>query len=589
MSESNGAYRFGTFRLEPANKQLLTNGKPVWLAPKVFETLLLLVKNHGRLVEKEEFLKEVWQAKFVEEVALAHAISELRKALNSSRKADFIETVPKRGYRFIAPVESEALPPEHDGATVAVLPFENFGEIGGREYVGDGLAEEVIAVLGQVDPQNLRVIGRTTIMAYRGTTKTLAEIGRELGASFLVESSVRAEGPRLRITSKLIRARDQTLVWSESYDSEPRSMIEFQRELSLAIAQQVRLRLSPDRLKGLAQRQTQHAEAYDLYLRGRYFWNQLSARTTRHAMDFYSRATELDSNYALAWSGLADAYASSPISGDASPLEVIAQARSAAERAVTAAPDLAEAHASLGTVKFWLDWNWRDAETVLRKATSLDSSYSFAYRMLGITLSYMGRHDEARSAAHQARELDPLDFVHQALSAQVAFNACDYDEAVEFAQRSIVLNPEFWVGYIQLAQAHERLGNDALALEALQKAGQFSGGNSKILSYRGHILAKLGHIKEAREIIDTLEDVSRQRYVPPYAAALVYAGLQEEDQALERLEQAFVTHDVHLVFLAVDPKWDAFRAGHRFQAILQRCAFAGGSGGVNSDRALVRG
>lgn len=282
-------YRFGAFTLLPADKQLLREGKPVALAPKIFDTLLMLVESQGRLVKKEEFLKRVWQDSFVEEVALAHTISQLRKVLrDGTPESDPIETVPKHGYRFTARVESGAPQPEDATAhvTLAVLPFENLSASPDREYLADGLTEEVIAVLGRVDPERLRVIGRTSTMAYKRSTKSLAEIGRELGARFLVESSIRGEGGKLRVTSKLIRAQDQVQIWSASYDSEPGSVLEFERELSTAIAREVRIRLSPERLHGLAGRHTQHVEAYDLYLRGRYFWAQLSPLTTRRALEF---------------------------------------------------------------------------------------------------------------------------------------------------------------------------------------------------------------------------------------------------------------------------------------------------------------
>lgn len=569
------AYRFGRFSLLPADKQLLRDGKPMRLAPKVFDTLLLLVASPGRLVEKEEFLKRVWPDSFVEEVALAHAISQVRKALREETGVKFIETVPKRGYRFVAPVEVVG-PESHETVlrvTLGVLPFDNLGGGPEREYLADGLTEEVIAALGQVDPEHLGVIGRTSMMAYKRTTKSLAEIGRELGAGFLVESSIRAEDGRLRITSKLIRARDQVQIWSASYDSRPGSVLEFQRELSTAIAQQVRLRLSPERLSALARRQTRHVEAYDLYLRGRYFWNQLSPPTTRRAIEHYTHATELDPAYALAWSGLADTYATSPISGDAPPLQAWPLASQAAARAVGAAPNLAEAQTSLGFVQFWLDWDWNAAEAAFRKAVALDPSYSLGHRMVGVVLSTMGRAEEAEPAMRRARELDPLDFTHQALSAQVAFAARDYPAAVEFARRANALNPEFWIGYFQLAQACERLDDNDRAFDALQKAGLFGGGNSKVIALRGYLLAKLGRVGEAREVLNTLEAVSRERYVPPSATALVHAGLGDKDLALSWLERAYDVHDVHLALLGVDPKWDPFRAHDRFLALMERCAF----------------
>jgi tetratricopeptide (TPR) repeat protein len=248
-------------------------------------------------------------------------------------------------------------------------------------------------------------------------------------------------------------------------------------------------------------------------------------------------------------------------------------ARDAAARAMAAAPGLAEAQTSLGFLKFWLDWNWVSAETAFRNSIALDPSYGVAHRTLAIVLSHMGQHDAARSAAQCARELDPLDFAHCALSAQVAFNARDYPAAVEFARRANVLDPEFWVGHYQLAQACEQLGKSDLAFDALQKAGQFSGGNSKAIGLRGYLLAKLGRVGEAREVLNTLEAVSRERYVPPYATALVHAGLGQQDQALDWLDRAYDVHDVHLVLISVDPKWDAFRSDGRFLALIERCAF----------------
>src|SRR5438874_1171031 len=313
-SQPHVVYKFGGFLLNPVDKQVLREGKAVALPPKVFDTLLLLVESHAHLVEKGDLLKRLWPDSFVEEVALAHCISHLRKALrDGTQECRFIETVPKRGYRFSADVEvlRAASHEASDHVTVAVLPFENLGAGSEREYLADGFTEETIAALGQIDPDHLSVIGRTSMAAYKRTTKSLAEIGRELDAAYLVESSVRAEGERLRIRSNLIRARDQVQIWSASYDSEPSSILEFQCKLSTAIAEQIHLRLSPERLTALARRLTRNAEAYDLYLRGRYSWNQLSPPTTRRAVEFYTRATELDPEYALAWSGLADSYAAS--------------------------------------------------------------------------------------------------------------------------------------------------------------------------------------------------------------------------------------------------------------------------------------
>jgi tetratricopeptide (TPR) repeat protein len=410
-------------------------------------------------------------------------------------------------------------------------------------------------------------------MAYKRSTRSLAEIGHEMGAALLVESSVRTENGRLRISSKLIRVSDLAEIWSASYDAKPRSVLEFQRELSAAIATQMRVQLSPERVAALERRQTRHLQAYDLYLRGRYFWNQLSPATTRRALEYYTRATEVDPHYALAWSGVADAYSASPINSDAPPAAAWARARDAAARAVAAEPNLAETQTSQGIVKFWFDWDWRGAEAAFRKATELDPGYALAHRMAGICLSHMGKKEDALSAIQRARELDPLQASHHALSAQVAFNARDYSEALRFARQATVLDPEFWIGYMQLAQAYERLGQTELALDVFNTAARLCGGNSKTLSCRGYILARAGMTEAAREVLSTLEAVGRERYVPPYALALVHAGLGQLDEMLAWLQRAYEARDVHLVFLPVDAKWDAVREDPRFQAILARCGF----------------
>ena len=446
------SYEFADFRLLPGEKQLMCGPKPVLkLQPKVFDTLQMLVENHGRLVEKESFLKGLWPDTFVEEATLAHCVSELRRTLRAeSCGAELIETVAKRGYRFLLPVKTMELsePAAATSATVlAVLPFGNLGPETEREYLADGLTEEVIAALGQIDPVRLSVIGRTTIMRYKHATKSLKEIGSELEAAFLVESSLRSEGGRIRVTSKLVRASDQVQIWSATYDSEPKSMLAFQRELSTTIAQQIRLRLSPERLDGLARRQAHNPEAYDAYLQGRYYWNLFTPATTRKAIECYFRATQLDPNYALAWSGLADAFASSPIHADMRPRDVWDKARQAAEHAIAAEPELAETQTSWGFVKFWLDWDWAETEAAYRRAIAIDPNYSLVYRLLGIVLAHAGhREEEARQAMDRARALDPLQAMHHALSAQVAFLARDFAGALEFARQASVVLSDFWIG-----------------------------------------------------------------------------------------------------------------------------------------------
>jgi TolB-like protein/Tfp pilus assembly protein PilF len=555
---------------------LLRNGDTVALTPKVFDTLLHLVQRGGETVDKDALMRAVWPDTVVEENNLNQNISTLRRVMEERPgKSRFILTVPGKGYRFVASVEviaGLAETPLH--ATIAVLPFENLSADAEREYLCDGLTEETIVALGQIDPSYLNVIGRTSAMAYKRTTKTASEIGRELNASYLIEGSLRAEAERLRITSRLIRVCDQVQVWSSSFDSEPVSMLAFQRELSAAIAEQVRRRLLPERLNALERRHTRNAEAYDLYLRGRYLWHQLTPATTRRAAEHFTRATQLDPEYALAWSGLADVYSASPINGDAPTLAVWPRAREAVAHALRAEPNLAEVQASVGFLKFWLDWEWRDAEAAFRAAIELDPNYPLPHRMLGILYSYLDRREEAKLAIGRARELDPLLAVHHALSAQVAFVGRDYEAAVQFARQAITIDPGFWVGRFQLAQALAEMGEPGPVFEALDEAGKISGGNSKVISLRGYLLGRIGRTAEAQDVLNTLEAISRERFVPPYALALVHAGLGQHPEALKWLEHALEKRDVHLTFLTVDPKWDLLRGNPAFDVLLERCQFS---------------
>jgi TolB-like protein/Flp pilus assembly protein TadD len=596
------------------------------------DLLILLVERRRQLVSRADIVERLWgNDVFVDvEMGVNTAARKVRQALGDSADTPaFVETVQGKGYRFVADVEVVSAPdepvpppaatepadaplahplaPAPTGArwpprlvpagvalllvvgfvawttfrpapapstvTLAVLPFENLGRNPDRDYLADGLTEETIAALGQIDPDHLHVIGRTSTLTYKRIGKSLGQMRDELGVDYVVESSIRAEGARLRITSTLIRARDQVQIWSASYDSEPTSMLALQRELSAAIAQQVRLRLSPERLTALGRRQTRDTEAYDLYLRGRHFWNQLTPPTTRQAVKYFERATELDPNYALAWSGLADAYVSSPINGDAAPLEVLPLAHAAADHAVRADPNLAEAHTSLAMVRFWQQWDLPGSEAAFRRAIVLDPSYELAYRTLGVVLAHAGHHAAAKPIIRRARELEPLIPTSYALSSHVAYLAGEYPEAVAFAKQAIVIDGEFWIGHFLLGEAAERMGDTALALEELATAARLSGGNSKALALRGYVLGRRGRAAEAREVLGTLETAGRLRYVPPYASALIHAGLGERDAAFAALDRAYGVRDVHLVYLPVDPKWDELRSDARFRALLQRCGF----------------
>jgi TolB-like protein/DNA-binding winged helix-turn-helix (wHTH) protein/Tfp pilus assembly protein PilF len=630
-TDSGETFRFGDFLLDLAAYELRYRGRTVRLERQPMDLLILLIQRRGQLVTRAEIIERLWGPDvFVEvETGVHTAVRKVRRALRDSPDAPrFLETVPGRGYRFIGPVRVEShatdtAAPVVEGTrpvapdvkerpskstsrrralfatialivavlgglaawarhrtavtpsevTLAVLPFDNLSGDPEAEYLASGLAEEVIVALGQIDPEHIHVVGRTSIMSYKHTTKPREEIGRELKADYLVESAVRAERGRVRITAALVRVRDQLQLWSDSYDREPTSILSLQQELSVQIATQVRSRLSPDRLSALARRQTQNADAYDLYLRGRNFANQRTPGTTARAIEYYQRATVLDPNYALAWAGLARVYSTSTLNGDAPPLSVGPLARNAAMEAVRADRTLAETQEALGHSLWTFSWDWPAAEHAFRRTVALDPQSVMGHTLLGHLLSQMGRHVEAAAMMRRARELDPLFATSHALSSQVAYQARDYASAIEYARQAITIDPGLWIGHIMLGQAYEGSSRTAEAIEEFTTAARLSAQNSKALAFRGYLLAKDGRTNEARDLLRTLEAASHQRYVPPYAFALVHAGLGERDAVFASLDSAFAVHDVHLIYLPVDPKWDSYRSDPRFKALIDRCDF----------------
>ena len=571
------AYAFGEFRIETLRRVLLRRGEAAPLTPKVFATLLELVRQPGELIGKDQLMRAVWPDSDVEENNLNQNIMVLRRVLADRRGTNqYIQTVPGRGYRFVAEVRL-VNPEPRDSCSLlklAVLPFDNLSTDPEREYLADGLTEETILALGQLDLAQLGVMSRSSVMEYKRTTESLSRIARELGVDYLVEGSLRAENEQLRVTASLVRARDQLQLWSASFDNELTSMFEFQRKLAGAIAQQVHLHLDTDWVTARRGRHSNNPDAFDAYLRGRHCWHQLTPATTRRALEHYARATELDPDYALAWSGIADALSARPITGDASPGEVLPAAMRATQQALRAQPDLAEVQASVGFRDFWLTWDWRAAEVAFRRAIELDPGYSFPYRMLGLLYSHVGRSADSLPMMRRAREIDPLLAVHHALSAQVAFAARDFELAAQFARQSLAIDPEFWVGHFHLAQASIELGYPEIAVRALADAGRNSFGNSKVVALRGYYLSKYGDREDAERVRDMLVALSRERYVPQCAVGLVHLGLGDVDAAAEAIIQAYERRDVHLMFLQVDPKWDAARADTRIAAVIERCAFS---------------
>lgn len=562
------AFRFGDFELDVSAYELRRQGRSVKVERRPMELLMLLVDRQGELVTRDEIVNRLWgRDVFIDiDTSVNTVIRKVRRALrDSADHSRFIQTVQGKGYRFVAEIESAAR------AALAVLPFELLQGDESQRYLADGLTEETIVGLGQIDPERLSVIGRTSSMAYRRTTKTLGEIGRELGVDYLLEGSVRASGGRFRVTSKLIRARDQLQIWTETYERESNDLLGLQAELGQAIARQIHLRLSPQRSAAVTRRQTRNPEAYDLYLRGRHYYNQMTPATVARALECFQAATALDPGYALAWSGISDAYSSRLFASDTRPADVEDQARASAKQALEHGSGVAEAHTTAGRVRFLFDWDWRGAEDRLRHAIAIDPSSGQTHWMLGHALSQQGRHDEALAAARRARELDPLDALTHSMSAQIAFSARDFEAAVQHSRDALRAAPEFWVAFWQLGQAYQQMDRADEALDALSQASRLSNGNSKPVSLSACVLASCGRVDEARNGLRGLEQLGERHYVPPYAIALVHAGLNDDPKAFEWLDRALAARDSHLIYMLVDPKWDRLRQDDRFRQFLRRC------------------
>jgi len=455
--------------------------------------------------------------------------------------------------------------------TVAILPFENLTGAADQEYFVDGLTEETIAVLGKVNPPRMIVIARTSSMAYKRRTKTASQIGSELGADYLMEGSVRRERERVRVTVKLIRVRDQSQIWSESYDRFGSGVIQLQDELGNAIARQIQVELLPGETN--PRKQTRILEAYNSYLLGRHYWSQLTPGAIRKSIEYYQTAIAKDPSYALAFAGLADAYRILPITSDVPPREIWLKARDAAAEAIRLNASLAEAQAAGGAMDFWLEWNWDRAAERLRRAIELDPNSASAHASYAHLLSNSGRRTEAVAQITKARQLDPLSLATNTMAGQFLYHAGRYPEAIEALDKAFSVAPGFWVAHVMRGQIYEQTGQPEAAIHSFENAYNSSGGNTFSLAAKGYVLARSGRRAEAEHLVQGLIETGKNRFVPPCNIALVYQGLGDAESALKWLEKGYEAHDVGMLFLPIDPKWNDLRSNPRFLELLKRCRF----------------
>lgn len=547
--------KFGGFELAPSTFELRRGTRIVKIEKLAMELLLFLVSRRESVVTREAIAEKLWgKDVFIDsEDGINTAVRKVRKALGDNPdRPRFVQRIPGRGYRFISPVAEEYRHETSNRVLLAVLPFANFGDNSAEDYFSDGMTEETIANLGSISPEHLGVIARTSSMIYKNTTKSIAQIGKELGVDFVLESSIRREASRIRITTQLIRVEDQTHVWAENYDRDDAGVIAVQAELGRAIADQVMARL-PGRYECRAQ--TTNPDAFDLYLKGRYTFAQRSRMGITRAIEFYKQALTLDPKYSLSYAGLADAYATLPITSDYPSDECRNVGMEAASKAVEFNESSAEAHSALAACSFWLTWDWDTAIRAASRAIALNPSYALAHFYLAHTSSNLGRHDETEREMRIAHELDPFSVHFRAIHGQMLYQAGRFEAAAASARRAIALNPNVWLGHIMLAKTEIAARHFRSALTSLQRAFELSGGNSETLALKVVCLAELGELEQAREIAAIMQENEAARYVPACNIAMAFNGLKEYDEAFRYLRRASQQSDVRLRYLPVDPLW----------------------------------
>ena len=570
----SGQYEFGVYRLDAQSQMLFREGDHVALPPKVTELLVALVEAAGRVLTREQLLQRLWRDTVVEEGSLTSHISMLRKTLGEGPNGqDFIETLPKRGYRFVASVKraaSQAPDSGVDRAMLVVLPFENLTAGERYDYFSEGLTEEMITELARLSPERLGVIARTSSMQFKSTTKNITQIGSDLGVSHVLEGSVRRVGERVRITAQLIRVSDESHLWAQSYERGLHDVLEVQADVARAVAREIQIKLTPHerrRLDGDKPRSI-NSQAYELYLRGRHFWYRRTEAGIRKSIECFEEALRYDPSFAAAYDGISDAHTMLACRGMTPALESFHKAKTAARQAVRLQPELGEGYASLAHVRLH-DWDWVGLESDFRQAVELDPGYAIAHYWYAEYLMAMGRTREAVDRVEHGRELDPLNSVINASVGMIRYLAHNYDGALVALRRGLEIDPTHYVSYLRvgLVCLQKNLPNEAI--DAMRQAVTHSGGSTEALAGLAQAHAVTGDKLAMERIMKELGE-SADRYVSPYNVARVYAAIDDKQRALEWLERAYREHNPDLIELTREPSFAGLHSDAKFRELVER-------------------
>jgi len=633
-TQPRGRLRFGVFELDLHAGELRKHGLRVRLQEQPFQVLAALLERPGEVVTREELQKKLWPADtFVDfDHGLNKTINKIREALGDSAESPrFVETVARRGYRFLAEVKvAEAAPvrgpesatqplpgaeirerPDPAGKpatlnpvlpslawkisgfvvllamaslaswklyswkhpspvirSLAVLPLESLSSDASQDYFADGMTDELISDLGQISA--LRVISRTSVMAYKRARKPLPQIARELDVDAVVEGTVLRSGDQVRITAQLIEASSDKHLWSHSYEGQLRDTLALQNQVAQAIADQIRINLNSQERAALKNVRVANPQAYESYLKGRYFWNKRTADGLKVALAYFNQAIDEDQKYAPSYSGLADTYA---LLGDwqyavMTPKEALPKAKAAAIKALELDPALGEAHNSLAFCLDGFDWDFLSAGKEFRRAIELNPGYATAHHWYAWHLSLSGQYAEAIAEMRKAENMDPLSLIIKADLAELLLLSHSYDESIRQSRKTIEMDPNFPLAHNQLGQAYlqKRMLDDAIS--ELQKAVQLSAGSPTCLANLARAYAASGKKSEAVKLLSDLKKRSDPGYSHASEIAVIYAALGDKNQAMAWLEKGYEERFNPGVLLR--PGFDPLRSDPSFQELMHR-------------------
>jgi DNA-binding winged helix-turn-helix (wHTH) protein/tetratricopeptide (TPR) repeat protein len=577
-------YEFGPYCLDIPNRLLLRHGEVVQLTPKAFETLVLLVENHGKILQKSDMMNRLWPDTFVEEINLTVHISALRKTLGEgATEQRYIVTVPKRGYSFVAPVHlsvarrqatDKALPVAVSGSTteinsIAVLPFKPIGNAGEYDYIGSGFADALITRLSRI--KQLIVRPTTSVLKFMSPAADPVTAGRELLVDAVVDGTMQKRGTGFRLTAQLINVYTGSIMWAESFDEAFTNLFLLEDKLSEKVAHSLKLQLTGEEQAAVSKTQTLNSEAYQLYIKGRFFWEKRTESALLKGADCFQQALSFDPNYALAYAGLADAFS---LLGEylfLSPEESFPKAKQAAMKAIELDGLLAEAYTTLGEIRMFYDYHFTAAEAMYQKALEINPHYSTGHHAYAWLLFTQRRFPEALAELQTAQKLDPLSLTINTSLGLPHYYLGDYDRAIKIFRAVTDMEPAYEHAHYYLGSALIQKGcyEEAIA-EFCAPRLEFK---QQSLALLGHAYARSGKPQEAEAALKELKERSTYSYISPYLLAIICVGLEEYEQALDSLETAMQERASWLIFLNIDPLFNRLRKHPRFQTLLAKMGF----------------